>query len=115
MKLQEALTLTPFVTVFGTNGKQILNLQRFITTTNDPYFADRVTLYESDFSIHFGSNSIRYVRVLDNYETHNRHELIGVIDYNGRTLIKKEVKEDKKPAKQRADELIAELEMGDKE
>ena len=115
MELEEALNLTPFVTVFSTNGKQILNLQRFITTTNEPYFADRATLYEDDFSIHFGSDSISYTRVSDNCMTHNRDEFLGIIDYNGRTLFKKERREDKKPAKQRADELMTELEIGDKE
>ena len=115
MELEEELNLTPFVTVFSTNGKQILNLQRFITTTNEPYFADRATLYEDDFSIHFGSDSIGYTRVSDNYETHNRNKFLGIIDYNGRTLFKKERREDKKPAKQRANELMAELEMGNNE
>lgn len=114
IETDKILDNAPFVTVFNTNRKQLLNLKRRVLTTDDSYFDDRDTLAEEDFNIRFSPDSIKYSNVSDNHLTHNRYECMGILDYNGRKLFKKEKNEIKKPAKQRADELMSELEAPEK-
>ena len=110
MDIEEILDSAPFVTVFDTKGKKILSLERYVSTTEDEYFASRDTLYQKEFNLRFGLDTIRYTMVSDNYLTHSRDEYVSVLDYNGRELFRKQRTEGKKTAQQRAKELMLQLE-----
>lgn len=111
---KKILDCAPFVTVFNTNGKQLLSLRRFVSTTDEEYFGNRNTLCEENFILRFSPDSIRYASISDNHLTHNRKECLAILDYDGCELFKKERNEYKKPAKQRAKELMAEIEAPEK-